>query len=267
MSDFLLNPAAIIFLDDVAKEYGVKDTSLFGAMVPTIIYRELQDRFGLGLPNADYPPYQHSWDKFKVFMHLPWYFGWPIEKLEGGLSLGIGALSRTAALKIESDAKMLDFEIYFPALEFDLQTHLDEIPFAKGKHTIRQYAGSDVFAAKQHLKVIPPSNEYDGVWRVELPRIASGSDLRKSYEPTLGYIAAEVAIAMQSTQYQELQTAGERVAFLIANHANRSAIPAKKDYNPMNFTSATHSEIGWAEDFELLMDEVRTENQIGAEAG
>lgn len=87
--------------------------------------------------------------------------------------------------------------------------------------------------------------------------------MRERHEPTLGYIAAEVAIAMQSTEYQELQTEDERIAYLIAYHANRSAIPSDTLYTPEKFTDETRREIRWAEDFQGLLDDVRAEAQKG----
>ena len=41
VSEFLLNPSGVVFLDDLANEYGVEDPSFYSAMVSTIIYREL----------------------------------------------------------------------------------------------------------------------------------------------------------------------------------------------------------------------------------
>ena len=49
----------------------------------------------------------------------------------------------------------------------------------------------------------------------------------------------------------------------IAYHANRSAFPSNKDYNPENFSEDTYREIRWAADFEELIDEVKTKIQGG----
>ena len=114
------------------------------------------------------------------------------------------------------------------------------------------------------LQAVPPTNQVEGSWRVELPRFEYGApaSLREQYEPTLGYIAAEVAIAMQTPQYQELQTEEERVAYLIAYHANRSATPEERLHTPKYFSADTYKEIQWARDLMELMDEIRTEIQI-----
>lgn len=92
-----------------------------------------------------------------------------------------------------------------------------------------------------------------------------GGAIQQLYEPTLGLIAAEVAIAMQTPEYRELQTEEERIAYLIAFHANRSSVPESKDYNPRNYTEDTESEIQWARDFMEWMDELRTEIQGDAQ--
>ena len=103
----------------------------------------------------------------------------------------------------------------------------------------------------------------------ELPRLADQGlrGLKERYEPTLGYIAAEVAIAMQSTEYKKLRakTEGERIAFLIGYHANRSVEPGEHLYDPEKFSDDTYREIRWAEDFEVLIDEVRNDIQTGTQ--
>lgn len=281
VDEFLLDPAAIVFLDDVAKEYGVEDPSFFGAMVATIIYRELQDPLGLGLPNADNPEYQSNWDAAKRLLNMiPYVFQRPmtfrkeevvlVEQLDGDPSLGIGALSGEAGKNIQSDAERLGMTMYFPALGFDRPTTLDHVPFSPGAHFVIQsfFVGSldpDI----RVLRAIPPSDEKEGAWRVEIPRFEHGppASLREQYEPTLGILAAEVAIAMRSTQYQDIkgedkeEVEDRRIAFLIGNHANRSVVPRERLYNPEHFSEDTENEIQWARDFMELMDDTRTEIQ------
>ena len=76
---------------------------------------------------------------------------------------------------------------------------------------------------------------------------------------------------MQSTEYQDIIGSNEndieeqRIAFLIANHANRSRIPAKRDYDPQYFSEDTENEIQWARDFMDWMDEIRRKIQIDAQ--
>jgi len=265
VSEFFLDPATVIFLEDVANEYGVEDSSLYSALVFTIIYRELQAPGSL--ENADNPVYQHNWDQFKALANLPSYILGqlnlpPIPVIDGDPSLGIGALNRKAIANIEEDSEQLGMNMYLPMLGYDMPATLDHIPFSQGDHTIEMFAGSEITPRKLSVKVIPPTNEEYGAWRIELPRFASQSlqGLQERYEPTLGYIAAEVAIAMQSPKYQELHTEEERIAFTIGYHANRSAKPAKNLYDPTEFQEATYTEIRWVKGFQGLIHHVK--NQI-----
>ena len=259
--EFLLNPSTVVFLEDVANEYTVEDPQLHNAMVLTIIYRELSGQFGL--ENADNPRYQHNLDFLKRLLQaVPFVFKRPlvindeeivlVQQLDGDPSLGIGALSREAGINIQSDAERLGMTMYFPMLGFDRPTTLDHVPFSRGEHPVFQsfFVGSLVPEIRM-LQAIPPTNQEEGAWRVELPRFESGAPawLREQYEPTLGYIAAEVAIAMQTPQYQGLQTDEQRMAYLIAYHANRSAIPNETLYNLEKFSPDTDREIRWARDF------------------
>ena len=279
VSDFLLNPAAIVFLDDVAKEYGVEDTAFFGAMVATIIYRELQDLPGFGLPNADNPRYQHNWDLVKRLGQSLFFvveqIGRAVDRdfnlegrTDGDPSLGVGAISRESGQNIQSDAEQLDMTMYFPALGFDRPTTLDHMQFSTGEHSVieRFFVGSlepDI----RVLRAIPPSNEKEGVWRVEIPEFEYGppASLREQYEPTLGILAAEVAIAMQTPQYKLLGTDEERTAYIIGYHANRSRVPNPDLYDLSDLAEdsrkQTRTEIGWAREFEGLMDDRRANNQ------
>ncbi len=267
--EFLLNPSTVVFLEDVANEYTVEDPQLHNAMVLTIIYRELSGQFGL--ENADNPRYQHNLDFLKRLLQaVPFVFKRPlvindeeivlVQQLDGDPSLGIGALSREAGINIQSDAERLGMTMYFPMLGFDRPTTLDHVPFSRGEHPVFQsfFVGSLVPEIRM-LQAIPPTNQEEGAWRVELPRFESGAPawLREQYEPTLGYIAAEVAIAMQTPQYQGLQTDEQRMAYLIAYHANRSAIPNETLYNLEKFSPDTDREIRWARDFQELIDQVK----------
>ena len=288
VSEFLLNPAAIVFLDDVAKEYGVEDESFYSAMVATIIYRELQDPPGFGLPNAAHPAYQSNWDFLKSFLSaIPRVLQRPIEiagrSFDQDPSLGIGALSRLALFRIERDAREQGIDIYAPLLGFDIPTTLSEVPFSKGIHErtamsaqTLHYANLEFNRRLHPTTVFPPSNEKVGAWRIKLADFTEtseddlysgkvGGSIQQLYEPTLGIIAAEVKIAMQSPKYQELQTEEERIAFLIAFHASRSEEPEKRLYNPDEFSEDTHNEIQWARDFMELMNARRTEIQGGTQ--
>ena len=279
VDEFLLNPATIVFLDDVANEYGVEDSSFFGAMVATIIYRELQDPRGFGLPNADNPRYQHNWDLAKRLGQSPFHVteqfvrafdrDFNLEgRLDGDSSLGIGALSREAGKNIQSDAEEQGMTLYFPALGFDRPTTLDHMPFSPGEHFVTQsfFVGS-LDPDMRVLRAIPPSNEKEGVWRVEIPRFEHGppASLREQYEPTIGMLAAEVAIAMETPQYKLLGTDVERTAYIIGYHANRSRVPGPRLYDLSDLDEdsrkQTRTEIRWAREFEGLMDDRRAQNQ------
>ena len=281
VKDFFFDPATIVFLDDVANEYGVEDPEFFSAMVYTIIYRELQDPLGVGLPNADNPSFQGRWDTFKQLLNaIPYLFQRPmtfrgkaitlIGQLDGDPSLGIGALSMEAVRNIQSGAEESGIDIYLPLLAFDNPSTLDHVPFSQGEHL----RDGDFFPGTWNpqvrtIRAIPPSNQEYGAWRVELPRFEhrSQSGLQQGYEPTLGYIAAEVAIAMRSTQYRNIKGEDKKeveerqIAFLIGNHAYRSVVPPMNLYDPDHFSEDTHQEIRWARDFKELMDERRTEIQ------
>ncbi len=273
VDEFLLNPATVVFLDDVAKEYGVEDPSFFSAMVATIIYRELRG-FG-SLEFAGHPSNQHFWDYLKVTGNaIPYFSNDSIEigtwKLDGDPSLGIGALSSKAVERILSDAEAKNWDVYVPLLGYDLSTTFEDVPFERDEHNVTMHAGSELSPIKHSLRVIPPTSPH-GAWRIGFPDsyVPGLHGIQSKYEPTLGLLAAEVAIAMRSTQYKDIagvdsnDVEDRQIGFLIANHANRSAIPAKKDYNPTNFTSETEEEIRWVADFEELMDARRTEIQGG----
>ena len=283
VDEFLLDPATIVFLDDVANEYGVEDPAFFGAMVASIIYRELQDPRGFGLPVAAFPRHQHYWDAAKRLGQSPFFLTEQIVRIfdrdfdlegrfDGDPSLGIGALSREAGKNIQSDAERLGMTMYFPALGFDRPTNLDHMPFSPGEHFVTQrfFVGS-LDPDMRVLRAIPPSNEKQGVWRVEIPRFEHGpsASLREQYEPTLGIIAAEVTIAMRTPEYQELQSDEQRIAYIIGYHANRSRVPGKDIYDLSNLADEsrkqTRNEIRWAEEFEGLMNEIRTEIQNDAQ--
>ena len=279
VTDFFFDDAAIVFLEDVANEYEVEDPLLHNAMVYTIIYRELQDRLGLGLPNADNPSFQGRWDTFKQLLNaIPYLFQRPMTfrgeavvltgLLDGDPSLGTGALSMEAVRNIQSGAEESGIDIYLPLLAFDNPSTLDHVPFSRGEHL----RDADFFPGTwkpqvRTIRAIPPSNQEYGAWRVELPPFEhrSQSGLQQVYEPTLGYIAAEVKIAMETPQYQRLETDEERIAFLIAYHASRSANPDKDLYNPKHFSDDTRREIQWAKDFMSLINESRTEIQSDAQ--
>ena len=278
VDEFFLNPATIVFLEDVANEYEVDDPLLHNAMVYTIIYRELQDPLGFGLPNADNPAYQSNWDFVKSFLSgIPRILQRPIGKFDEDPSLGIGAISRLALFRIERDAREQGIDIYAPLLGYDIPATLSEVPFSEGVHErtaisarTLHYVNIEYNNRKYPTRVIPPSNEEVGAWRIELAEFTEtdkeelfsgrvGGSIQQLYEPTLGIIAAEVALAMQESNYLELTTDEERIAYLIGYHANRSAEPPEKLYNPQEFRSDTHREIGWAEIFEELVDEHRRE--------
>ena len=279
VDEFLLNPATIVFLDDVANEYGVEDPAYFGAMVATIIYRELQDPNGFGLPVAAIPRHQHYWDATKRLVQSPFF---AIEQIvqfidrdfnlegrfDGDPSLGIGALSRHAGTRIQNDAEGQGMTMYFPALGFDRPSTLDQVPFSPGEHSVIQsfFVGSLVPDIRV-LRAIPPSNEKEGAWRVEIPRFEHGppASLREQYEPTLGILAAEVAIAMRTPQYKLLGSDDERTAYIIGYHANRSRFPDPDLYDLSDIAEdsrkQTRTEIRWAREFEGFMDDRRAQNQ------
>ena len=283
VNEFLLDPAAIVFLDEVADEYGVEDSSFYGAMVNTIIYRELSARGSLENAAQAYPAHQSNFDWFKGAVNrFSGIINPIVSAIDGDPSFGIGAINREALARIEQDAQRLDMSIYAPLLGYDIPATLDDVPFSKGIHERTAVSAQTLHFVNIELNhqyypttVIPPSNEKRGAWRMQLAEFSGpeGGAIQQLYEPTLGLIAAEVAIAMRSTQYQNIkvEAKGEnmeeveerRIAFLIANHANRSAIPAKKIYNPANFTSETEEEIRWAADFEELMNARRTQIQNG----
>ncbi len=262
--EFFLDPATIVFLEDVANEYEVEDPSLHNATVLTIIYRELRGRFGLA--NADNPDYQHRWDWVKSMGNLlPYIFSFEIGKFDGDPSLGIGALSRRAALNIERDAAELNMNIYAPLLGFDTVTPFDEISIPQTTERIKVKQQSQEYPIE--FTLFSPTNEEYGAWRMGLYEfgILNSGRLQETYESTLGYIAAEVAIAMTLPEYQKLGTEGERIAFLIGNHANRSAKPGAHLYDPKEFSATTMEEIRWVEDFQGLIHDVRNEIQVGAQ--
>ena len=86
-----------------------------------------------------------------------------------------------------------------------------------------------------------------------------GSPMQILYEPTLGYIAAEVAIAMNHPYYRSLETNDERIAFVIGYHANRSRPGDPSLYDPVNFSDSTYTEIQWVNDFQDLIEDVENE--------
>ena len=281
VKDFFFDDAAIMFLEDVANEYEVEDPLLHNAMVYTIIYRELQDRLGLGLPNADNPAFQSNWDYAKsvssglwLMLGLP-----PIWKFDRDPSLGIGALNRQALHRIERDARNQGINIYAPLLGFDVPSTLREVPFSKGIHEREAVSAQTLHLVNfeynhrvHRTRVLPPSNEQVGAWRIELADFTEtdkhdlfsgrvGGSIQQLYEPTLGIIAAEVTIAMRAPKYQKLETDPERIAYIIGYHANRSADPDDDIFDLTNIDDEsreqTRTEIAWAEDFEELVNEYR----------
>ncbi len=269
VKDFFFDPAAIVFLEDVANEYEVEDPLLHNAMVYTIIYRELSARGSL--ENADHPAYQSNFDWFKGAVNFFSGIINPIvSAIDGDPSFGIGAINREALARIEQDAQRLGMSIYAPLLGFDIPATLGDVPFSKGIHERTAESAQTlhfVNIERNHqyysTTVIPPRNEEHGAWRMQLAEFSGpeGGAIQQLYEPTLGLIAAEVAIAMQLPEYTKLKTEEERIAFVIAYHANRSAKPREVLYDPNEFSDDTRKEIRWAEDFEALIDEVRTEIQ------
>ena len=235
--EFFLDPAMIVFLEDVANEYEVEDLSLHNAMVFTIIYREL--RATGSLENADLPAYQRNWDWFNSILQAPSYLIWRLTSkklpgLYGDPSFGIGALNREALARIEQDAETLGMGIYAPLLGFDAAATFGSVPFSQGVFEANIEIGRELGSQDYSMNIIPPKNEEYGAWRAELPDFA-GNDLggiQQIYEPALGYVAAEVAIAMTLPEYKKLKTKGERIAFLIGYHANRSAKPGVHLYDP-----------------------------------
>ena len=268
--EFFLDPAMVVFLEDVANEYEVEDPSLHNAMVFTIIYREL--RAPGSLENADLPAYQRNWDWFNSILQAPSYLFWrltstKLPKLDGDPSFGIGALNREAIARIEQDSETLGMSIYAPLLGFDAAATFDSTPFSHGVFEANIEIGRDLGTRDYSMNIIPPTDEEYGAWRAELPNFA-GDDLggiQQIYEPALGYIAAEVAIAMTLPEYKKLKTRGERIAFLIGYHANRSAKPGAHLYDPQEFSATTMEEIRWVEDFQGLIHGVRNEMQDGAQ--
>ena len=281
VKDFFFDPAAIVFLEDVAKEYEVEDPLLHNAMVYTIIYRELSARGSL--ENADNPAYQSNWDFAKSVSSGVWLnFGLPpISKLDKDPSLGIGALNRQALHRIEQDARKQRIDIYAPLLGYDMPSTLSNVPFSKGIHEREAVSARTLHLVNyeyQHrvhrTTVIPPSNEQVGAWRIELADFTEsdkqdlfsgrvGGSIQQLYEPTLGIIAAEVTLAMRSPLYQKLKTDPERITYIIGYHANRSAPPGEHIFDLTDIEDdsrkATRTEIRWAEDFEELVDEHRRE--------
>lgn len=269
VTEFFLNPAAIVFLEDVANEYEVDDPLLHNALVYTVIYRELSARGSL--ENADHPAYQSNFDWFKGAVNFFSGIIKPIvPAIDGDPSLGIGAINREALARIEQDAQRLDMSIYAPLLGFDIPATLGDIPFSKGVHQRTAESARTAhfinleFNHKHYpTTVIPPSDEKHGAWRMQLAEFSGpdGGSIQQLYEPTLGLIAAEVAIAMHSSDYQKLETDPERIAYIIGFHANRSAPPAKVIYDLSDIEhesrETTRTEIRWVELFEELVDEHR----------
>ncbi len=275
ISNFLLDPATIVFFDDLAAEYGIVDHPFFGAMINTIIYREVAMPDSLefaGMPNR-----QRIYEALEANVQSVGYFVAEIlrklgveigENLDGDPSAGIGGLSSKAVHKIHDDAKRLGITLYFPHLGFDLSRCIENSATIVQESPVFRIGGSMLPQQVYSPQVIPPSNDEYGVGRSVIPRFADRGlrGWRERHEPTLGYIAAEVAIAMQKTEYQELQTEEERIAFLIAYHAYRSATPEARLFAPDEFSEDTYEEIQWARDFLALTDEIRTQIQSRAQS-
>jgi len=278
--DFLMDPATIVFLDDVANEYGVEDPAFFGAMVATIIYREVAHPRSLQFAGA--PILQRFYDGLEanaqgLGFHVAQLFrliGVEInEGLDGDPSAGIGGLSSKAVRKIEEDAENKGITLYFPHLGFDMPRRIEYADSSEQQSVVIPIGGSLAPKYLYQPEIYPPSNIEHGVGRSVIPRFADRGlrGWRERHEPNLGYLATEVWIAMQSTEYQDIIGSNEndieeqRIAFLIANHANRSRIPAERDYDPQYFSEDTENEIQWARDFMDWMDEIRRKIQIDAQ--
>ncbi|MCY3781921.1 MAG: hypothetical protein OXG78_16525 [Chloroflexi bacterium] len=281
VSDFLLEPATVVFLDDVANEYGVEDMSFYSAMVATIIYRELDGTGGREV--ASLPLLQRIYEGLEAVFNLPSYGALQLNEvlgtnfptfpiLDGDPSAGIGGLSSKAIKRIERDAKQLGMPLYIPDIGFDIPRRLNDYAYERGEQTARlREPFTDPFVPDYYIATILPPSKNTGVWRSVMPENADRGlrGLRERHEPTLGYISAEVAIAMQTPEYQEVQSDEQRIAYIIGYHANRSRVPGKDIYDLSNLADdsrkQTRTEIGWAKSFEELIDEVRTEIQSDAQ--
>ena len=120
--DFLLDPAAVVFLDDVANEYGVEDPPFFSAMVATIIYREVERPHSLQFAGA--PILQRVYDGLEANAQGLGFLVAQVfrlvsveinERLDGDPSAGIGGLSSEAVRKIEEDAEKKGNDIVLPS--------------------------------------------------------------------------------------------------------------------------------------------------------